>query len=104
MLLPLLMQILSNCDNCFEFLDTALHMISCYTYYYDEISPTMWTILGPLAHAMDEWAVDYVAEIMVPLLNYMTKGIQIFLSAEFQGRNVFMIVLNALGKVYENSE
>jgi hypothetical protein len=103
-LLPLLMQILSNDMECFEYVDTAVHMISCYTYYYDEISPTMWTVLGPLVHALYHWAIDYISEIMVPLLNYMTKGISLFMNAEYHGKKILSILFDGLGKVYENDE
>jgi hypothetical protein len=34
----------------------------------------MWTLCGPLLQALSDWAVDYIGEISVPLLQYVAKG------------------------------
>jgi hypothetical protein len=104
LLLPLLMHLLTNDNDCFEYIDSAVHMISCYTYYYDGISPIMWQLCGPLLNALNTWAVDYVSEIMVPLLNYMTKDIHVFITAEYNGQKILTLLFEALGKVYDNTE
>lgn len=79
-------------------------MISCYTYYYEGISMPMWQVCGPLITALNEWAIDYISEIMVPILNFMTKGINIFINADYNGKKILNILLEALAKVYDNSE
>jgi hypothetical protein len=72
-LVPMFLHILNESGDCFEYIDTAVHMISGFTYYYDSISPSMWQICGPLLHSLNDWAIDFISEFMVPILNYMTK-------------------------------
>jgi hypothetical protein len=60
-------------DDLYEYIDSAVHMISGFTYYCDEISPAMWSLCGPLLHVLSDWAIDYVKEIMVPILNFICK-------------------------------
>lgn len=101
---PLLLKLLSNCDGCFEFLDTAVHILTIYTYYDDGISPGIWAVSGPLITALDEAALDYVSEIMVPILNYINQGVDIFIRATFEGKLIVHTLLNALQKVFECEE
>jgi hypothetical protein len=104
LLMPLLLEILSNSEECFEYIDTAIHMISSYTYYYDGISNNMWLVCGPLLNALNDWAIDFISEIMVPLLNYMTKGIRQFLAGDYQGKSFVSLMLESVKKTYEADE
>jgi len=74
-LVPLFLHILNESGDSFEYIDTVIHMISGFTYYFDVISESMWFVCGPLLHALNDWAIDFVSEFMVPILNYMTKVI-----------------------------
>lgn len=68
-------RLLVDGNDLFEYIDSAVHMISTYTYYSMDngISRTMWSLCGPLLHSLYEWAIDYICQIMAPILNYMTK-------------------------------
>ena len=39
----------------------------------------MWTLCGPLLVVMIDWGYDYLPELMVPILNYITKDVTTFL-------------------------
>ena len=73
LLVPLFLRVLNSEGDCFEYIDTVVNMISGFTYYGTEISQATWSVCGPLMNALNEWAIDYVSEMMVPVLNYMTK-------------------------------
>ncbi len=47
--------------------------MSYLTYYSDSVSQSMWSLCGPLLQALFDWAIDYISEIMVPILNYISK-------------------------------
>jgi hypothetical protein len=71
-------RILNSGDSCFEYIDAAIQMMSYFTYFGDTISEGMWSLSGPLLCALEHYAVDYISEIMVTLLNYMTKVRKIY--------------------------
>jgi len=103
-LLPMFLHILNQSGDCFEYIDTAVHMISGFTYYYDSISPSMWHVCGPLLHALNDWAIDFVSEFMVPILNFMTKGINIFLDSNYLGQPFVVTLLESIVKTFNNEE
>ena len=43
------------------------------------LSPAMWSMCGPLLVVMSDWGYDYMPELMVPVLNYITKDVTTFL-------------------------
>jgi hypothetical protein len=68
-------RLLMEGDELYEYIDSAVHMISGFTYFSGDgcISPHMWSLCGPLLNVLFDWGIDYIAEFMVPLLNYITK-------------------------------
>lgn len=75
----LLHRLLTNGDDCFEYIDCAVQMMSYLTYYSDSVSQVMWSLCGPLLQALYDWAIDYISEIMVPVLNYISKVLSLSL-------------------------
>ena len=71
--LPLVTELISETTSSFEYLDNALSMMSYLTYAGDSISPAMWGLCGPLLQALETWAYDYISNISVPLVNYITR-------------------------------
>ncbi|DBB04276.1 hypothetical protein WJX77_005934 [Trebouxia sp. C0004] len=62
--------------------EEILEMISYFTYFSPEISPRMWS-LWPLLHsAYNDWAMDYLDNILVPLDNFISKGTEVFLACK----------------------
>lgn len=91
-------------DDLYEYIDSAVHMISGFTYYSDTISPYMWNLCGPLLQVLDDWAIDYIAEIMVPILNYVTKDISTFLQGVHEDKPFVIWLLQIVQKIFENDE
>ena len=91
-------------DELYEYIDSAVHMISGFTYYSETISPAMWSLCGPLLHVLSDWGIDYVKEIMVPILNYITKGAPTFMQASYEGHPFVVMVHNLAQKIYANDE
>ena len=71
--MPTHCRLLNNGDDCFEYIDGAIQMMSYLTYYSDHVTQMMWSLCGPLLQALFDWAIDYISEIMVPVLNYISK-------------------------------
>lgn len=91
-------------DDLYEYIDSAVHMISGFTYYSDTISPYMWNLCGPLLQVLEDWAIDYIAEIMVPILNYVTKDIATFLRGTHEGKPLAIWLLEIVKKIFTNDE
>jgi hypothetical protein len=126
-LLRTVYRLLKDGDDLYEYIDSAVHMISGFTYYADTISPSMWSLCGPLLHVLSDWAIDYVKEIMVPVLNFMckvwtslcnsipienmtavryppTQGIDTFLQGSYEGQPFVIMLLNLSKSILENDE
>ena len=76
---------LTTGDQCYEYIENLVAMLGFFTYFPDSISPIVWSIAGPLIFALNEWAVDYLLEISTPILNFVSKDINRFLSITFEG-------------------
>ena len=100
----IVLRLLVEGDDLYEYIDSAVHMISGFTYYVDTISPHMWSLCGPLLAVLHDWGIDYIAEIMVPLLNFMTKDVVTFLQGAHEGVPLVAMVLNTVEKIFENDE
>ena len=42
----------------------------------------MWSLWPQIFEAYDDWARDYLENIMVPLDNFITKGTEVFLAGQ----------------------
>ncbi len=91
-------------DELYEYIDSAVHMISGFTYYADTISPHMWSLCGPLLLVLHDWAIDYIKEIMVPILNFMCKDVTSFLQGSHQGEPYVIMLFNIATKVFGSDE
>eukprot|EP01036_Dinobryon_divergens_P033075 gene33075-42787_t len=69
------------------------------TYNSDQMSVALWSLCGPLLQALNDWAVDYISEIMVPILNYMSKDIGTFLSSSHNGQPMPLLLLAVVDKI-----
>lgn len=57
----------------YEFGENMIHMLCFFTYYCNHITEACWTQLRTLLMAVDEWAFDYIGDIMTPVINYITR-------------------------------
>ena len=82
---PVIVNMLVSADQCYEYVENLVAILGFFTYFPDSITPAVWSIAGPLLHALNEWACDYLLEISTPILNYMTKDINQFVSSAYEG-------------------
>ena len=47
-----------------------------------QISPRMWSLWPLLYKAFNEWAMEYLDNILVPLNNFISKGTEVFLACK----------------------
>ena len=47
-----------------------------------QISPQIWSLWPQIFEAYNDWARDYLENIMVPLDNFITKGTEVFLAGQ----------------------
>jgi hypothetical protein len=99
--LPMLHSLL-NKDASYEFIDGAISIISFFTYFGDTISPNMWTVCGPLLQSLNDWAIDYLDDMMIPLLNFVVKGTSTFLQATSatNGQSMVGLLLSVVEKIF----
>lgn len=101
---PLFLSVLNSGGDAFEYIDTVVHMIAGFTCCADVISSNMWALCGPVVYTLNSWAIDYICEMMAPILNYMTKDMSAFLAVQYDDKPVLLILLEAIGKVFDNEE
>jgi len=101
---PMIRKLLLEGDDLYEYIDSAVHLISIFTYYAEGISVHMWSLCGPLLAVLEDWAIDYIAEIMAPLLNFMTKDMANFLQGGYEGRPFVVMVLDIVDKIFNHDE
>lgn len=83
--LPMLYEMLTSTDDCFEYLENCLDLMGYFTYFPEHISTNLWNLCGPLLHVASDWGFDYIGEIATPLLNFISKDSHIFLSGNYNG-------------------
>eukprot|EP01035_Chromulina_nebulosa_P029152 gene29152-38611_t len=86
-------------DDSFEYIDNGVQILGYLTYNSDQMSVALWSLCGPLLQALNDWAVDYISEIMVPILNYMSKDIGTFLSSSHNGQPMPLLLLAVVDKI-----
>lgn len=99
-ILPLLFKTINSGENCFEYLDNALQILNMLLYSEAPITPALYSICGPLLGALDAYAVDYISDIMVPLLHFMTKDMSSFLLGVHDNTPFPSILLNVVQRLF----
>ena len=101
-ILPLLQKLLQDDDNydsmeyithCFQIMD------SCTRFPDVAISPNMWSLVGPTLTALDSFAIDFIDDIMPPILNFMTRDMATFCSTTYNGQQCISILWNTITKL-----
>jgi len=67
----------------YEYLESALDVLTCLTYYTATITPPLWSLFPLLYHAFDRWAYDYLENIISPVDNYISRSTDIFVTGSF---------------------
>ncbi|KAG2439798.1 hypothetical protein HYH02_010433 [Chlamydomonas schloesseri] len=77
-LYPLLHRMLSTEGQ--DIFEEVLEMLSYLTYYGPSISERLWGLWPQIEAAVNEWAVDYWENILVPLDNFISRDTERFLT------------------------
>lgn len=57
-----------------------LEIISYMTYFSPAVSPAMWELWPLMVGALQDWALQYFENVLVPLDNYISRGTETFLA------------------------
>eukprot|EP00899_Mesostigma_viride_P026574 jgi/Mesvir1/7100/Mv09206-RA.2 len=78
-LMPILIRMLTSDGQ--DIYEEVLEILSFLTYYTPVISPDLWKLWPVMVAAVDEWALDYLDKILIPLDNYVSRGTQVYLTS-----------------------
>lgn len=97
-LLPVIHSLLTNADECFAYIEQVIEMLSYFTFYGEPISPATWEFCGLLIESANDWAFDYLSEIFAPISNFVTRGISVFICAQYKEKSMVLMLLELLSK------
>eukprot|EP00604_Paraphysomonas_vestita_P003473 CAMPEP_0174819910 /NCGR_PEP_ID=MMETSP1107-20130205/3375_1 /TAXON_ID=36770 /ORGANISM="Paraphysomonas vestita, Strain GFlagA" /LENGTH=731 /DNA_ID=CAMNT_0016034207 /DNA_START=582 /DNA_END=2777 /DNA_ORIENTATION=+ len=103
MLTPLLFKIFSN-DEMIEYIENGIEMISYLTYYPQNINPRLWEVFGPMISALDNWAYDYMMEMLTPIMHLISKDTSTFLQGTYQEVPLTAMVVRTCLKVLDQEK
>ena len=67
---------------CTEYYEDVLEILSYLTYYSPVLSPRLWELFPLIYCAFNEWAYDYLENMVTPLDNYISRGTDVFVSSQ----------------------
>ncbi|GLJ28027.1 hypothetical protein SUGI_0550340 [Cryptomeria japonica] len=79
-LLPIMRRMLTTDGQ--EVFEEVLEIVSYMTYFSETISLEMWSLWPLMINALDDWAIDFFENILVPLDNYISRSTEIFLTCK----------------------
>lgn len=79
-LLPILQRMLSTDGQ--DIFEELLEIVSYLTYFSPSISLNMWSLWPLMVSALEEWAIDFFENILVPLDNFISRSTEHFLSCK----------------------
>ncbi|KAK3145078.1 hypothetical protein QOZ80_4AG0322730 [Eleusine coracana subsp. coracana] len=79
-LLPILRKMLTSDGQ--DVYEEVLEIVSYMTFYSPSISLNMWSLWPLIMEALNDWAIDFFENILVPLDNYVSRGTDHFLSCK----------------------
>ncbi|ERN11860.1 importin beta-like SAD2 [Amborella trichopoda] len=79
-LLPIMQRMLTTDGQ--EVFEEVLEIVSYMTFFSPTISLDMWSLWPLMMEALDDWAVDFFENILVPLDNYISRSTAHFLTCK----------------------
>lgn len=79
-LLPIMQRMLTTDGQ--DVFEEVLEIVSYMTYFSPVISLNMWSLWPLMVDAVQEWAIDYFENILVPLDNYVSRSTEHFLTCK----------------------
>ena len=103
-LTPLMFHLLRDGQHSFEYLTTCLDMLGYFTYFSTgTYSEGLWRLCGAMLDAMNDWAFDFMNEMLSPLLTFLTRGASIFLQSVHNGIPYVTLYLSSIQKGFEST-
>ncbi|KAL9242505.1 hypothetical protein vseg_016497 [Gypsophila vaccaria] len=65
-----------------EVIEEVLEIVSYMTFFSPTISVEMWSLWPLMMDALEEWAIDFFPNMLVPLDNYISRGTDRFLTCK----------------------
>nr|BAJ99987.1 predicted protein [Hordeum vulgare subsp. vulgare] len=79
-LLPILRRMLTSDGQ--DVYEEVLEIVSYLTFYSPTISLDMWSLWPLMMEALNDWAIDFFENILVPLDNYISRGTEHFVTCK----------------------
>ncbi|KQJ82085.1 importin beta-like SAD2 isoform X2 [Brachypodium distachyon] len=79
-LLPILRRMLTSDGQ--DVYEEVLEILSYMTFYSPAISLNMWSLWPVMMEALNDWAIDFFGNILVPLDNYISRGTEHFVACK----------------------
>ncbi|XP_047062820.1 importin beta-like SAD2 [Lolium rigidum] len=79
-LLPILRRMLTSDGQ--DVYEEVLEIVSYMTFYSPTISLDMWSLWPLMMEALNDWAIDFFENILVPLDNYISRGTDHFVTCK----------------------
>ncbi|RLN08899.1 importin beta-like SAD2 [Panicum miliaceum] len=79
-LLPIMRRMLTSDGQ--DVYEEVLEIVSYMTFFSPTISLDMWSLWPLMMEALNDWAIDFFENILVPLDNYISRGTDHFLSCK----------------------
>ncbi|KAM0916061.1 hypothetical protein ACQ4PT_010415 [Festuca glaucescens] len=79
-LLPILRRMLTSDGQ--DVYEEVLEIVSYMTFYSPTISLDMWSLWPLMMEALNDWAIDFFENILVPLDNYISRGTDHFVACK----------------------
>ena len=99
-LYPIMQKMLSTDGQ--DIFEEVLEMMSYVTYFSTTISPMMWTLYPQMCKELDDWAVDYFENILVPMDNFVSRGTEVFIAS--RDPNYLAITFHVTSRVIGNDQ
>jgi hypothetical protein len=98
-LVPLISYVLSQSDEqCVDYLSDTLTLAQIITFWTPQPLPAEYWVLFPLIYkSFEDYAMDYIADMLSPLDNFISRGTETFLSNPAYIEMVYKMVHRYLG-------
>jgi len=95
-LMPVLTKMLTTDGQ--DVFEEVLELVSYITYFGPGVSQQMWQLWPLMVSAVEDWALQYFENVMVPMDNYISRGTEVFLGSQEPNcqQQVFRIVQRVL--------
>ena len=77
-LMPIMRKMLTQ--EGYDVYEEVLEIASYMTYFSPAVSPGMWELWPIMVHALQDWALQYFENVLVPMDNYISRGTETFLA------------------------